>query len=291
MRGRQHQTQQANVRALVLPLALGLTLGACRMLDASAPISFEPIVYTSPGDVEVPVSTQRSSGSMSVMLIGDSLSVGPFGDRMLAYFRQKLEPAQYNIYAACGSSPESWLKDSPDFITPCGFRMVTARESWKTDYHDGKKPRPVRTPKLASIISKSRPPQLVIVQMGTNWMDEFVGASDLSGDLKKIIIRKFITEIRAKTTPYVQIVWVLPPDSSKYSSRLKDAVDRWINDCARELKFKTINTRGFTDRYVKGKSGADGVHLNAAAGHEWANGVIKRLPKITSTVVSQSSAL
>ena len=78
------------MRALILPLALGLTLGACRMLDASAPISFEPIVYTSLGDVEVPISTQRSSSSMSVMLIGDSLSVGPFGDRMLAYFRQKL---------------------------------------------------------------------------------------------------------------------------------------------------------------------------------------------------------
>jgi len=270
---------------------MGLALGACQMVDASAPISFEPIVYTSPGEVEVPISTQRSSGSLNVMLIGDSLSVGPFGDRMLSYFSQRLEPAQYHIYASCGTSPESWLKDSPDFITPCGFRMVTARESWKTDYHDGKKPRPVKTPKLASIISKSRPPQIVIVQMGTNWMDEFVGASDLSGNLKKIIIRKFIAEIRAKATPYVQIVWVLPPDSSKYSSRLKDAVDRWINDCGRELKFKTINTRGFTDRYVKGKTGSDGVHLNEAAGHEWANGVIKRLPKITSPTMSQASAL
>ena len=278
------------MRNSILSLLLGLAFGICRTAEASAPISFEPIVYTSPNDVEVPVSPGRSSGSMNVMLIGDSLSVGPFGDRMLAHFRQKLEPSQYTIYAACGSSPENWLKDSPEFITPCGYRVVTARESWKTDFHDGQKPRRVRTPKLASIIPKSRP-QLVIVQMGTNWMDEFVGVSNLSGDAKKSIVRKFIAEIRAKAAPQVQIVWILPPDSSKYTSRLKDAVDRWINDCARELKFKTINTRAFTDRYVKGKSGEDGVHLNEACGHEWANGVIKRLPKITSPTVSQASSL
>ena len=269
---------------------MGLLLCVCQTADASAPISFEPIVYTSPNEVEVPVVSNRSSSLMNVMLIGDSLSVGPFGDRMLAYFRQKLEPSQYTIYAACGASPENWLKDSPEFITPCVYRVVTARESWKADYHDGQKPRRVRTPKLASIIPKSRP-QLVIVQMGTNWMDEFVGASNLSGDLKKIIVRKFIAEIRAKAAPQVQIVWILPPDSSKYSSRMKDAVDRWINDCARELKFKTINTRAFTDRYEKGKTGVDGVHLNEAAGREWANGVIKRLPKITSPTMSQSSSL
>jgi hypothetical protein len=85
---------------------MGLFLGFCHTADASAPISFEPIVYTSPNEVEVPVVSNRSSSLMNVMLIGDSLSVGPFGDRMLAYFRQKLEPSQYTIYAACGSSPD-----------------------------------------------------------------------------------------------------------------------------------------------------------------------------------------
>lgn len=224
------------------------------------------------------------------MLVGDSLSVGPFGDKMVAYFRQKLEPAQFCAYAACGSSPENWLKDAPDFITPCGYRVITARESWKTDYHNGVKPRRVRTPKLATIVPKQRP-QLVIVQLGTNWMDEFVNASDLSGESKKTIIRKFIAEIRAKAAPQVQIVWILPPDASKYSSRVKDAVDRWITDCAKELNFKTINTRGFTDRYVMGKSGSDGVHLNETAGIEWANGVIKRLPKFSAAPVTKTTNL
>ena len=224
------------------------------------------------------------------MLVGDSLSVGPFGDHLVAYFRQKLEPSQFCAYAACGSSPENWLKDAPDFITPCGYRVVTARESWKTDFHDGVKPRRVRTPKLAAIVPKQKP-QLVIVQLGTNWMDEFVNASNLSGESKKHIIRKFIAEIRAKAAPQVQIVWILPPDSSRYSSRIKDAVDRWITDCAKELNFKTINTRGFTDRYVKGKSGSDGVHLNETAGAQWAAGVIKRLPKVSAASASKTATL
>lgn len=264
---------------------------------ATVPISFEPLVYTAPVEGVVPSTnpttaspSSRSGPILSVMLVGDSLSVGPFGDYLVAYFRQKLEPSQFCAYAACGSSPENWLKDAPDFITPCGFRVVTARESWKTDYHNGVKPSRVRTPKLAAIVPKQRP-QLVIVQLGTNWMDEFVNASNLSGESKKNIIRKFIGEIRSKAAPQVQIVWILPPDSSRYSSRIKDAVDRWITDCAKELNFKTINTRGFTDRYVKGKSGSDGVHLNQSAGAQWAAGVIKRLPKVSAVPVTKTTAL
>jgi lysophospholipase L1-like esterase len=285
----------------VKKIPLNLLLGAGLVLGfpvfAIVPISFEPLVYTAPVEGVVPStnsapipSASRPTTIGSVLLVGDSLSVGPFGDNLVTYFRQKLEPSQFCAYAACGSSPENWLKDAPDFITPCGFRVVTARESWKTDYHNGIKPRRVRTPKLAAIVPKQRP-QLVIVQLGTNWMDEFVNASDLSGESKKRIIRKFIAEIRTKAAPQVQIVWILPPDSSKYSSRIKDAVDRWITDCAKELNFKTINTRGFTDRYIKGKSGSDGVHLNDTAGAQWAGGVIKRLPKVSAASVTKTPVL
>lgn len=285
------------MKKIPLNFLLGAGLAFVFPVFATVPISFEPLVYTAPVEGVVPSNTStnaspssRSATIGSVMLVGDSLSVGPFGDNLVAYFRQKLDPSQFCAYAACGSSPENWLKDAPDFITPCGFRVVTARESWKADYHNGVKPRPVRTPKLSAIIPRQRP-QLVIVQLGTNWMDEFVNASDLSGDSKKRIIRKFIAEIRAKTTSQVQIVWILPPDSSRYSSRIKDAVDRWITDCAKELNFKTINTRGFTDRYVKGKTGSDGVHLNESAGAQWAAGVIKRLPKVSAASLTKTTVL
>jgi hypothetical protein len=256
---------------------------ACPIAKA---VSFEPLVYTTPVEGVVPTrqasfAPARVAGSVSVMLIGDSLSVGPFGEVMNRFFHQKLDASQYCIFASCGSSPENWLKDTKDFYTPCGYRQVTARESFKVDFENGRKPRPVRTPKLVTFLPRFRP-QMVIVQMGTNWMDEIVSKGDYSGDSYKPIIRQFITEIRAKSAPNVQIIWVLPPDASKYSARVKDTVDRCILESARELRFKTINSRTFTNRYVRGVTGSDGVHLNTEAGGQWAIGVIKRLPRLSA---------
>ena len=48
----------------------------------------------------------------SVLMIGDSLSVGKFGEVVQAHLALKRRVA---AYASCGSSPEHWLASEPMF--------------------------------------------------------------------------------------------------------------------------------------------------------------------------------
>jgi lysophospholipase L1-like esterase len=110
-------------------------------------------------------------------------------------------------------------------------------------------------------------------------MDHLMKSYDPKGPTYKAIIRSFIRELRSRGP--VQIIWVLPPDASKYRPAIKDSVDRWIKDSARELNFQTIDSRALTSRYIPGKSGSDGVHLSDSAASEWATAVTKRLKNLS----------
>ena len=232
--------------------------------------SFEPAVYTAPPD-------NSYGGAPSLLVIGDSLTVGPFGDRLQAFLSRRVPASKLWIYGSCGSSPENWLPSTPAFISPCGFRVVSPKKSFLTQYNNGKKPQKVATPKLHLILAKFKP-RIVIVQQGTNWMDDLMKSLDPKGTEYKNIIRSFIRELRARGP--VQIVWILPPDASKYRPAVKDAVDRWIKECAREMDFQTIDSRALTSRYILGKTGSDGVHLGDSAASEWASASTKRLQRL-----------
>ena len=215
----------------------------------------------------------RLAHSVKILLIGDSLSFGPFGEALEGFLRQRYNVASgICVFASCGSSPEHWLKTSPAFMTPCGYRESTPAGAWKEDFANGRRPRPVRTPKIPEILARFSP-RIVVVQLGTNWMDSLPATPIQEGAAYKQIIRDFIKELRAQSPPPARIVWVMPPESSKYSATVKDEVDRWINECARELGFQTINSRRITGKYVTGKTGDDGVHYGEAEAQKWAKGV------------------
>lgn len=255
---------------LALILAAVLALLGCESVFSETRKTFEPVVYTSPPD-------STYGGAPNVLVIGDSLTVGPFGDHLQAFLSRRIPASKLSIYASCGSSPENWLPNSPVFISPCGFRVVSPKKNFITKYQNGKKPQKVITPKLPSVLARFRP-RIVIVQQGTNWMDQLMKSLDPKGTEYKNIIRSFIREIRSRGP--VQIVWILPPDASKYRPAVKDAVDRWIKECAREMDFQTIDSRALTSRYMPGKSGSDGVHLSESAASEWASASNKRLQRL-----------
>src|ERR1700730_18578332 len=53
----------------------------------------------------------------SILMVGDSLSVGKFGEVVQGHLAQKYPVA---AYASCGSSPEHLLGGGAEFITQCG---------------------------------------------------------------------------------------------------------------------------------------------------------------------------
>lgn len=226
-------------------------------------------------------SSARSGGAQPILWIGDSLSVGKFGDYLQSYLLRFRPASKLCIYASCGSSPENWLPDTKVFVSPCGFRFLSGDRRLLTKYQNGRKPTPTGTPKLNQIYARFKP-RIVIVQQGTNWMDSLLKDPDPGGVEHKAIIRKFVQQLRAAGD--VQLVWILPYDASKYPAWVKDSVDRWIKECAKEMGFQTINSRSMTSRYVVGKSGNDGVHLSEEASREWALAVIKNLQRLVPSL-------
>jgi hypothetical protein len=100
-----------------------------------------------------------SRNTLRVLMVGDSLTVGGFGDAMRDYLLRRFGSNQVAVYASCGSSPEQWLRSGPNFITKCGYREQTPQETVLYDFHNGRRPRPALTPKLEDLEAKYRPRQ------------------------------------------------------------------------------------------------------------------------------------
>src|SRR5437667_7698102 len=90
----------------------------------------------------------------SILMVGDSLSVGKFGEVVQGHLAQKYPVA---AYASCGSSPEHWLSGEPEFITKCGYRQHTIDSDVFRDFVNGRPPRPTLTPKLTKLLNKHKP--------------------------------------------------------------------------------------------------------------------------------------
>lgn len=193
----------------------------------------------------------------SILMVGDSLSVGKFGEVVQGHLARKYPVA---AYAACGSSPEHWLSAEPDFITKCGYRQHTADTDVFRDFVNGKSPHPTLTPKLAKLINRHKP-TILIVQLGTNWMDRSLTGEQMSGYLDQ-----FVREARRGSVE--EIIWIAPPDSSRLR-KTQGKVHMLIRRAARRDGFQVVDSREVT-HYVVGKTGGDGIHYNSEASEAWA---------------------
>lgn len=193
----------------------------------------------------------------SILMVGDSLSVGKFGEVVQGHLAQKYP---VSAYASCGSSPEHWLSGEPDFVTKCGYRQHTSESDVFRDFMNGRKPRPTLTPKLATLIRKHKP-TILVVQLGTNWMDRSLTDAQMSSYLDR-----FVSEARHGSVQ--EIVWITPPDSSRLR-RTQGRVHALIRQAARRDNFQLVDSREVT-HYVAGKTGGDGIHYNNEASEAWA---------------------
>ena len=232
-------------------------------------------LWTATGDQERVLKRVRASGPkyplpVEVLIIGDSLSFGPFGEEFETLLRSHLGKDEVALVASCGSSPENWLSKFPTFVTTCGYRVSTPVEVKKEDFQDnGKKPRPIRTPKIRTILSQYLP-KTVFIQLGTNWMDHLPDKEGSEGDSARKLIEGFVAEVR-EVAPNARVIWILPPESSRYNQKTMDSVERWILRTATEQGFEATRSREMTGPYITGKTGSDGVHYSKEAAKSWAN--------------------
>ena len=200
----------------------------------------------------------------SILMIGDSLSVGKFGEVIQMHLALKHRVA---AYASCGSSPEHWLAGEPDFITKCGYRQRTSDSDVYTDWVNGRPPRPTRTPKLADLVRKHKP-TILVVQLGTNWMDR-----NLSDEQMNEYLSRLVEEARRGTVE--KIVWIAPPDSSRLR-KTQGRIHQILRRAATRKNFDIIDSRNVT-HYVMGKTGGDGIHYNSESSEAWARAIQRDL--------------
>jgi hypothetical protein len=215
------------------------------------------------------------TGAIRVLMIGDSLTVGGFGEAMQDYFLKRFGRNNVAVYAACGSSPEQWLRSGPEFLTKCGYREQTPHTTILYDFVNGIPPQPAVTPKLEDLIGSLRPTTL-IVQLGTNWMDGMLGHSVGDDSNYSQILDRFVAAVHDGPNTVRQIIWITPPDSSRYSNEVKRSVRDLIKCAAQKYSFQMIDSGSMT-HYVPGRSGGDGVHYNSEEAKQWASLVTREL--------------
>lgn len=197
-----------------------------------------------------------------ILFIGDSLSVGAFGEAVQQQLARKFGPSNVAAYASCGSSPEHWLQNEPAFYTKCGYRESTPdRPPIFSGFVNGKPPKATRTPKLETLVRRHRA-TIVVVQLGTNWMDRNLSDEQISSYLDRFIAA-------ARTGPVRQVIWIAPPDSSALA-RAQGRIHRLIQQGAKRRNFEVIDSRELTN-YVPGTTGGDGIHYSKEASRQWAD--------------------
>jgi GDSL-like lipase/acylhydrolase family protein len=210
-----------------------------------------------------------------VLMIGDSLTVGSFGGVMYEYLVALHGKGNVAVYGSCGSSPEHWLRGDPLFVTKCGYREQTPWENEVIDFKNGRPPPLIPTPKLEDLIAKFQP-NVVIVQLGTNWMDRVASPNRGKQLDYDSILDRLVNAIRRGFGSATRIIWITPPDSSHFNRRTQRTVERMLKDAADRDHFQTIVSSRIT-HYVPGKTGGDGVHYNQDAGTAWAHAVARQI--------------
>jgi hypothetical protein len=222
-----------------------------------------------------PKKTSPPPSPPKVLMIGDSLSVGGFGEAVREHLEYLFGRQNVAFFASCGSSPESWLRDERVFLTRCGYREKTLTSDVYRDYHNGKRPPAVATPKIETLIERYKP-TIVIVQLGTNWMDQ-----SLSDNQIRAVLERFVSAVHRGGTR--KLIWIGPPDSSRFS-KVQNRIYRLIQQSVRRGD-PVIDSRRFT-RYVLGRTGGDGIHYNRESGEAWAKPVIASIDQILAADIA-----
>jgi hypothetical protein len=212
---------------------------------------------------------------LKVLMIGDSLSVGGFGEAVREHLEHEFGRQNVAFFASCGSSPENWLQNEKAFYARCGYREKTPTTDVYRDYQNGKRPPAMATPKIETLIERYKP-TIVIVQLGTNWMDQSLSDNQIRSVLDRFVIAAHRGSVR-------KMIWIGPPDSSRFS-KVQNRIYRLIQQSVRAGD-PMIDSRRFT-RYLVGKTGGDGIHYNRESGEAWARRVIASIDQVLAADIA-----
>ncbi len=175
----------------------------------------------------------------TILIIGDSHTVGPFGQKLDQLLRN--EGAQVATYASCGSIARWWYSAQK---TTCGYykRGLDGVEFSTTSHI---------TPLFKNLLSEIKP-DAVIVELGTNYVMNPSDAFAIED------MQTMAADIKAAGA---DCFWILPPDMRKFRSDLP-RLGRLVTEAAGE-SCRLFDSAQFTQYPA---NGGDGIHYWSAEG-------------------------
>ena len=154
----------------------------------------------------------------SILLIGDSMALCGFGERLDELFRAARVPL-VNTYMACGTNPLSWtmLKSYAKAQSRCGFWKIESGPDGPVAVKDvygmtrGHRPSRHPVPKIEELLSAARP-DVLIVQLGNNLFPLLKGREkSRNGAVLDPFIAPFLGLVGAADPPVRRLYWIAPP--------------------------------------------------------------------------------
>jgi hypothetical protein len=241
----------------------------------------------SSGPPAVPVA--HSPQSLTVLILGDSLSLCGFGKSLDKRFRSDSLVKSTFTYMACGTVPVSWLKQKPfaNAKTFCGLWSIesvpgAAKPKEFLDTYGmkgGYRPKPHLVPKLEDLLSTIHP-DILVMQTGNNIFSLFRDGKTVlparQGPILKALVAPFISEA-LKAPSLRKIYWVASPTSGRVSKEVQDFVLAQVRSLS-TAAITVIDSRQLVT-YPYHHMAADREHFFGAEMDQWADNVFHIITK------------
>ncbi|MBX3040957.1 MAG: hypothetical protein KF789_09655 [Bdellovibrionaceae bacterium] len=183
-----------------------------------------------------------------VLIIGDSLTCGSFGDAMFEDLRSKGK--EVHLFCTESSTAEHWLKGTNPKGKSCQTRAGS--DSAKKKCQPGG-----NVPKLETLMAGLNPDQVVLA-LGTN----YIGGSKKNEDAS-VALSKLATQNNK------DCLWVGPPRSTK--KVLEDGLDAFYNFLDERIQHRCsiVDSRDATAPGTAGAPTVDGIHRTKESGKKW----------------------
>lgn len=215
---------------------------------------------------ESPPASAGSEGlsepGVRVLLLGDSHSLGPFGEHLDRALRD--EGIEVYTFAAGAGSPYYWLQKHQPISASLGSWEKTPKKELREEVS-------VSVPKVEPLLRSCRP-QVVIVQAGRQLFAPLRLGTPGSREQVERVIDEFclaVSEARA------WIYWIDPPDAhpKRISPALRSELAELIREAVGRCQGRVFDSRAVTEWSLPYPDLSDGVHYGTVEARQWAEAV------------------
>lgn len=201
------------------------------------------------------------------LFIGDSLSMDGFGETVLAELGRY--SSSYSFYAACGSKPNSWVRQPSPYITNCGYWARDSRGAERKIPWSRFRPKSVALPFVEDML-RAEAIDTIIVQLGLNMLDSENLANALSSKYVIANVQSFVRALKADPVRQPKrCYWIAPHRTTRWSAGVQEQLFEILRTQL-QGSCQVVDGRLFTKN---SRVGSDGYHLHGADARRFASEV------------------